>query len=171
MRAATAARLAFWPWYGAQAGVYIGSGGEVVATPEPKDEPAKQETVGERVRRFREEAGMSLSQLAAAAGVSRSYLSELESGRGSAQRPSADTLYRIGKALGVAMSDLLGRPIITEPNHDRPPSLLEFAKEHNLPEADVAMLASIQFRGEKPKTLERWEFIYRAIRNSAGMDR
>ncbi|HEX6700875.1 MAG TPA: helix-turn-helix domain-containing protein [Gaiellaceae bacterium] len=142
-----------------------------MATPERREEPGAEETFGDRVRRFREEAGMSPAQLATAARVSRSYLSELESGRGSAQKPSAEILYRLAKALGVAMSDLLGRPVITNPNRDRPPSLVAFAEAHNLPEADIAMLACIEFRGEKPKTPERWAFIYQAIRNSAGMDR
>jgi hypothetical protein len=68
------------------------------------------------------------------------------------------------------MSDLLGRPIITQPQNERPPSLLEFAANHNLPEADVEMLAAIEFRGEQPKTAERWAFIYQAIRNSVAMD-
>jgi transcriptional regulator with XRE-family HTH domain len=136
---------------------------------EPEEAPS-QETVGERVRRFRADRRMSPAELAAAAGVSRSYLSELESGRGSAQRPSAEKLYRIANALGVAMSDLLGRPIITQPDYDPPPSLLEFARATDLPEADIAMLACIRFRGEKPKTPERWAFIYQAIRNSATMD-
>jgi hypothetical protein len=29
----------------------------------------------------------------------------------------------------------------------------------------------IKFRGEAPRTPDRWRFIYRAIRNSSGMDR
>jgi hypothetical protein len=48
---------------------------------------------------------------------------------------------------------------------------LSFAKKRHLPESDIQMLASIQLRGEKPKTEERWAFIYGAIRNSAGTDR
>ena len=114
---------------------------------------------------------MSASELASATGLSKSYLSELESGNGGQHRPSADTLYKIGKVLGVAMSDLLGRPIITQAaEEERPPSLVEFAKQRRLPEADVRMLAGIQFRGEPPKTPERWEFIYQAIKNSAAID-
>jgi transcriptional regulator with XRE-family HTH domain len=102
--------------------------------------------------------------------VSKSYLSELENGNGSAQRPSADVLYRLGKALGVAMSDLLGRPVIIEPTRKRPASLVKFAKDANLPEADIEMLAGIKFRGDQPRTADRWGFIYQAIRNSEPMD-
>lgn len=129
------------------------------------------QTIGDRVRHYREERGLTPGQLAEAAGVSRSYLSELESGRGSAQRPSADALYRLAKPLGVAMSDLLGRPILIAPQRERPASLAEFAKSRDLPEADIEMLAGIEFRGERPKSPERWAFIYEAIRNSAAMDR
>lgn len=134
-------------------------------------EPASVQTIGERVALYRTERGLSATQLAEAAGVSRSYLSELESGRGSAQRPSADTLYRIAKALGVAMSDLLGRPVLIDATPERPASLLEFAKARKLPESDIEMLAGIQFRGERPKTPGRWAFIYDAIRNSTTMDK
>ena len=130
----------------------------------------RNETIGQRIRRFRTDRGLSASELAAAARVSKSYLSELESATGTAQRPSADILYRLAKALGVAMSDLLGRPVTIEPKRHRPPSLLKFARENNLPESDIEMLASIEFRGEQPKTPERWSFIYQAIRNSAAMD-
>jgi hypothetical protein len=37
-----------------------------------------------------------------------------------------------------------------------PEGLREFAEEEGLPEADLQMLASIQVRGEQPRTKERW---------------
>lgn len=131
------------------------------------------ETIGQRIRRFREERGLTPSALAEEAGVAKSYLSALEhdEGRSSQRRPSADTLYRLAEVLGVAMSDLLGKPITTRKASARSKSLLEFAKRRNLPEADIEMLAGIRFRGEEPQTPERWEFIYQAIKNSAPMDR
>lgn len=129
-----------------------------------------EETIGQRIKRYREERGLTLTQLATNADVSKSHLSELESGPDTKQGPSAEMLYRIAKALGVAMSDLLGRPVIIRSTRDRPPSLVEFAKANNLPEADIEMLAGIEFRGERPQTTERWAFIYQAIRNSTGMD-
>lgn len=133
----------------------------------------KPETVGQRIRRFREERGLTASELAEGAGVAKSYLSTLEHDESGShvRRPSADTLYRIAEVLGVAMSDLLGKPIITAAQTRRPASLVKFAKSRKLPEADVEMLAGIRFRGGEPKTAERWEFIYQAIKNSARMDR
>jgi transcriptional regulator with XRE-family HTH domain len=113
---------------------------------------------------------MTAAELADAAEISRSYLSELENGKGDHKRPSARVMYAVGKALGVSMSELLGRPLITEPPSDRPASLLEFAREHGIPEADIDMLASIRFRGEEPLTKERWGYIYNAIRTSVSLD-
>lgn len=132
--------------------------------------PAQDEPIGLRIKRFRSERGMSATELANAAGVSKSYLSALEKGGGAHRRPSAKTLYSLASAMGVAMSDLLGRPIITQAPAERPESLMQFARNRDLPEADIDMLAGIRFRGEQPRTPERWAFIYDSIRNSAGMD-
>ena len=66
----------------------------------------------------------------------------MENNKGDHKRPSADKLYAIGKALGVSMSELLGRPLITAASSaPRPPGLTQFAADHNLPETDVEMLA------------------------------
>jgi len=121
------------------------------------------------VRQFRVERELSLSQLAHEAGVSKSYVSAIE--HGEAPRPSGRTLYAIAGVLGVTMSDLLGRRLLTEASGERPAALEEFAREHTLPEADVEMLASINFRGDQPRTKERWAHIYSAIRGTEWMDR
>jgi transcriptional regulator with XRE-family HTH domain len=92
----------------------------------------RQDGLGDRIRRYREEKGLSLSELANASGVSKGYLSTLESD-GPDKRPSAETLYAIASTLGVAMSDLLGKRLIIEPQDDVPQSLRQFAAEENLP--------------------------------------
>jgi transcriptional regulator with XRE-family HTH domain len=131
----------------------------------------KKGSIGSRIKKYREEKGMSATELAQKAGVSKSYLSELESAKEGVKNPSAEVLYAIGKVLGVAMSDLLGRPIITAPRATPPASLRRFSEQHpSIPEADIEMLSQIQFRGSPPRTVERWEFIYQAIRNSEAMD-
>ena len=43
---------------------------------------------------------------------------------------------------------------------------MAFAKRENLPETDIAMLASVNFRGKRPATAKDWEFVYHAIRRS-----
>jgi transcriptional regulator with XRE-family HTH domain len=130
----------------------------------------RKEQLGDRVRRYREQKGLTLTELATSAGVSKGYLSSIENDPDD-KRPSAQTLYAVANALGVAMSDLLGEKLIVEQSYDVPESLREFADEAKLPSADIEMLASIQFRGERPKTPGRWRHIYDAIRMSRTLDR
>jgi transcriptional regulator with XRE-family HTH domain len=138
--------------------------------PERHDESRSASSgIGDQIRRFREERGLNLSQLAAEAGVSKGYLWTLENDQ-DARRPSADTLYAIAQALGVTMSDLMGRKLLPAAAPQVPDSLREFADEEKLPEADLSMLASIQFRGEQPRTKERWRYIYTAITTSRAID-
>jgi transcriptional regulator with XRE-family HTH domain len=131
-----------------------------------------KESVGSRIKRYREEKGMSATELADAAGISKSYLSELESKAGSEKVPTGEKLYDIAAALGVTMSDLLGRKVITTPDNGAiPASLAELKQRYGVPQADVDMLAQIQFRGDRPRTAERWYFILEAIKGSRGIDR
>jgi transcriptional regulator with XRE-family HTH domain len=64
-------------------------------------------TVAGAVREQRERAGLSLSELAAAAGVAKSTLSQLEAGNAN---PSIETLWAIAKALGVPFGRLIEPP-------------------------------------------------------------
>jgi transcriptional regulator with XRE-family HTH domain len=127
------------------------------------------ESIGKRIHRLREEKRMTLSGLAAKAEISKGYLWSMESGSADS-RPSATTLYNIAKALGVTMADLLDRPGLVVNVTEVPQELRDFASEDRLPETDVQMLAGIQFRGEHPRSVERWRFIYNAIRHSGGLD-
>jgi len=84
-------------------------------------------TLGPELRRERERAGISLRELADSIGTSKSYLSRLE--RGMITNPSAETLQRVGLALGVSIS--LGAPPATLLNNSlayEPPILLQ--EEH-----------------------------------------
>lgn len=60
--------------------------------------------VGARLRALREERGMSLSALAAAAGVGKGSLSEIEH---AGRNPTLGTLYALAGALGTPLSALL----------------------------------------------------------------
>ena len=134
-------------------------------------EPETPDVAGDRIRRYREEKGMSLSQLARDAQVSKGYLWSLEHPDGPhEQRPSGKTLYAIAKALGVTMSDLLGQRLVIEPSGEIDPSLAAFAEQDGLSQADVAMLASVQWRGDPPRTVDRWRYIYQAITTSRSLD-
>jgi transcriptional regulator with XRE-family HTH domain len=59
------------------------------------------------LRRERERAGLTLTELARRAGVAKSTLSQLESGTGN---PSVETLWALGVALNVPLSQLVEPP-------------------------------------------------------------
>ena len=64
-------------------------------------------TIATALRRERERAGISLTELAKRAGLAKSTLSQLESGTGN---PSVETLWALGVALGVPFSQLVEPP-------------------------------------------------------------
>ncbi len=136
---------------------------DAASGPASGDDPFDPGKLGQRLRKRREERGLSLSKLAERAGVSKGYLWSLENGRANA-RPSGRTLYAIARELGTTMTDLLGQQMLTEPARHVPDSLRAFAAEEDLPEADVQMLAGVNFRGQQPDDIESWRFIWRAIR-------
>ena len=59
---------------------------------------------GLRIRLFRENAGMGVTQLAEASSISKAYLSLMENGKKT--DPSPQVVARIAQALGVAIVDL-----------------------------------------------------------------
>ncbi|MGA2836417.1 MAG: helix-turn-helix transcriptional regulator [Acidimicrobiales bacterium] len=123
----------------------------------------------ENLKRLRAEKRLSQAELSRQAEVSPGYVSELEGGQG--KRPGGQVLMRLAKVLGVTIAELLGesaRPGASALEPD--PSLLEFAKERNLPPSDVEMLAGVRFRGDPPRTSRRWAMIYDTIVSSQMLD-
>ena len=117
--------------------------------------------VGRKIRRYREEQGIALAELAKEAGISRSYLYQLESGESS---PTVGILKSIATKLGVRVSDLLDE----ENSLEIPESLKKFAQEDNIKPGDVKMLAQIHYRGRRPRTLEEWRLLWRLIKATIG---
>lgn len=68
--------------------------------------------VGPRLRRVRDQRGVTLSALAEATGISRSTLSRLESGQ---RRPSLELLLPIAQAHQVPLDELIGAPEVGDP--------------------------------------------------------
>ncbi|MGW0433803.1 helix-turn-helix domain-containing protein [Micromonospora sp. NPDC003197] len=60
------------------------------------------------LRRERDRAGLSLTELARRAGIAKSTLSQLEAGNGN---PSVETVWALGVALGVPFSRLIEPPV------------------------------------------------------------
>src|SRR5260370_41194905 len=77
--------------------------------------PVNVPAIGAYIREQREQAKISLRQLAQAAGVSNPYLSQIERGL---RRPSADILQQIAKGLRISAEALYVQAGFPE---DRPP--------------------------------------------------
>jgi transcriptional regulator with XRE-family HTH domain len=65
---------------------------------------APRERVAAKVKRLREQRGMTQEQLAEKAGISRTYLARLETAR---HDPTLSMLEKLAKALGVKVGRLL----------------------------------------------------------------
>ena len=71
---------------------------------------ALHEVIARNVREYRRARGLTLDALAGAAGISRRMLIMIEGGT---TNPSVATLDRLGQALGVGLSSLVGLPAPT----------------------------------------------------------
>jgi transcriptional regulator with XRE-family HTH domain len=63
------------------------------------------EFVGRRVKKLRQDKGLSLEELAQSSGVSRSMLSEIERERAN---PTLTVTFRIARAFGLTLQELIG---------------------------------------------------------------
>ncbi len=141
--------------------------------------PIEPEQVGKRLTEIRELQGRSLTEVADAAGVAKSYLLKLE--RGEVENPGLATLGAVAKALQVTLAKLLspadasaqekaGRGNTWESVETRmSESLKEFVAKREaggdpIPADLKQALAGIRFRGFRPEKPEDWELIYLAVK-------
>ena len=68
--------------------------------------------VGPRLKRVRTQRGVTLTELAAATGISKSTLSRLEAGQ---RKPSLELLLPIAQAHQVPLDELVGSPEVGDP--------------------------------------------------------
>lgn len=73
---------------------------------------AALDQVGPRLKRLRTERGVTLTDVAAATGISKSTLSRLETGQ---RRPSLELLLPLAQAYRVPLDDLVGAPEVGDP--------------------------------------------------------
>jgi transcriptional regulator with XRE-family HTH domain len=128
--------------------------------------------LGPRLREAREERGKTIAEVSSAAGISRSYLHELETAKPSARPiPTAAILMRLAQILGTSIGELVEEsPQKMAADIVVPPGLREAAREENLSEAEIQRLAAIRFRGEQPQSKERWRLLIQSLALSGGMD-
>ena len=127
--------------------------------------------IGDRLKTERLSAGLSVTDLAERAGISKAYASQLEAG--AQQNPSLDVLKTLADALGISVGRLIGGEVAvpaTQPPPERAdPGLEAFLEErrrrgHPLPEQDIQLLLRLQWRGgsrgSRPRTKEAWASFY-----------
>jgi transcriptional regulator with XRE-family HTH domain len=103
--------------------------------------------IGEFIREQREQAQVSVRQLAKLAGVSNPYLSQIERGL---RKPSADILQQIAKALRISAEQLYIRAGILETRHGDPELVAAILADTVLSERQKHVLVEIyeSFRRE-----------------------
>jgi len=134
--------------------------------------------LAERLRRFREEQGLSLDDVATRADISKTYLWELEKDAAEEKTPSAKVLLRIANALSVTIADLLALPTVQVASKtvELPPSLKEFRDRmvrlnSPLTDDDLRDLACTRFRGGQPQTADEWHELYLTLARTAARKR
>jgi transcriptional regulator with XRE-family HTH domain len=115
-------------------------------------EPAKLVgSIGEFIREQREQAQVSVRQLATLAGVSNPYLSQIERGL---RKPSAEILQQIAKGLQISAEQLYVRAGILEARDGNPDTIAAINADAGLSERQKHMLVEIyeSFRGQSART-------------------
>lgn len=96
--------------------------------------------IGTRIRKYREEAKLSQTQLATQIGVTNSRVSNWEQGL---NRPDADMLAEICKALNVSPSLLLGVQLTSEELNDKERKIIRAYREKTELQLAVDILLGI----------------------------
>ena len=128
-------------------------------------------SVGERIRGRRAELGWTQDQLAQKAGISKSFLSDLENGKRSV---GANNLLDIARALGVSLDFLMTGTASQDQRSEVPipASLARFAAEEGLTFRQTLMLLEMQNQivahrsAKKKDSLEAvdWRKFYEAVK-------
>ena len=128
-------------------------------------------SVGERIRERRTELGWTQDQLGQKAGISKSFLSDLENGKRSV---GANNLLDIARALGVSLDYLMTGTASQDQKSEVPipASLARFAAEEGLTFRQTLMLLEMQTQivahrsAKKKDSLEAvdWRKFYEAVK-------
>jgi len=128
-------------------------------------------SIGKNISKFRKVKGLSISELARKAGVSKSYLWQVENKKNT--NPSIDFLTKVAEHLEVTIADLLDKPKTQIKKIEIPDeidknllALIKERKRKNNPinENILGALLQIQMRkGRKPQSKEDWAYLLETI--------
>lgn len=125
--------------------------------------------LGHAIRFRRQGKEWGLAELSARSGVSKAYISDVENGV--AGKPNIQYVYSIARALDLTLDELLNHATDPSPTarratsvHDLPPGLADLQQELSLSDRDVEMLASVNFRGHRPRDKEGWRYLLETLR-------
>lgn len=90
--------------------------------------PDRLTAVGQRIRTLRSDQGISLTGLAARAGIGKGTLSELETGQ---RNPTLETLYALAAPLHVPLAVLLGEELGAEASDEAVSARLMGVRHHD----------------------------------------
>jgi len=133
-------------------------------------------TAGDRIRLVREKRRLTQDQLAEKAGVSKSFLSEVENDKRNA---GAETLLKIANALGASI-DFLLRGAVHETGGSEPVTIppelsraaqdlgLSYSQTLEVLDAHSSIVARRTAKSVKDFTVDDWKQLYAAIRKVFG---
>lgn len=110
-------------------------------------------TLGDLIKRFRENRGLSLGELGTLAKIDRAYIHRLETGEKTA--PSEEVLSALLRALKLdSRHSRILRFMVGRSVHD---SLIELVlEEPKYTSEDLESAAVFSFRGARPETKDAW---------------
>lgn len=121
--------------------------------------------IGRRVKKIREQLGLSQREGAAAAGMPSQYLCDLERGR--IENPSLSTLKRLAQAYGIGVDQLIGQSL-TDEVEDLPQGLQELLRDPDwskkITPSWTETLLRIHHLGRSLQTKEEFLEAYLALR-------
>lgn len=121
-------------------------------------------TIGEKIKVAREHFGYSQEELAKKAGISRTYVIQLENNHSS--KPSAAILFRVAAALETTIGHLLGKVESLQTSDLKLSPDMENAIKIYPELAEVKdLMPSWKHRGKYPATPEAWYAIYNILKN------
>jgi len=124
--------------------------------------------LGHTIRFLRQGKEWGLAELSKESGVSKAYISDLENGV--AGKPNIQYLYSIAVAHDTTLNDLVNGAVAAEHSGSAeersrplPPGLAELKTEMGLSDEDVSKLATLNFRGHRPKDKDGWRYLLETL--------